>query len=102
MKLTKKVLVTSFGAALLISGGHLPVSEDITNLSPEFVAKANEVGEDNWQDDNMGDWVNNHRAEQSQPDSQGAYDSVAVEHNQGLTDFAHWRAQDMANNGYFD
>ena len=102
MTFKKKMLVSSATAALLISGGHLPVSEDVTNLSPEFVAKANEVGEDNWQDDEMVDWVNNHRAEQTQPTNQGYYNNVPVENNNQLTDFANWKAQHMAENGYFD
>ncbi|CAM3440236.1 CAP domain-containing protein [Nosocomiicoccus ampullae] len=101
MTFKKKMLVSSATAALLISGGHLPVSEDITNLSSEFVAKANEVGEDNWQDDEMVDWVNNHRAEQTQPDGYGDYNDVPVENNNQLTDFANWKAQNMAQEGYF-
>ena len=50
----------------------------------------------------MVDWVNNHRAEQSQPNEQGAYTDIPVENNQQLTDFANWKAQHMAQNGYFD
>lgn len=115
MTLKNKLLVSTLGATMILTGvtsvgvgngqGDLPLGVGLETKKASASTSATTNKKQKIKKDSMLDYVNNRRAEHNatvaKKNGNKSY-SQKLRHNQDLTDFANWKARDMARNRYYD